>query len=97
MSGGTTFHFVTDGIKSALKQAMDAAAGLDVRLGGGVATVRDYLSAGLVDELHLAISPVALGSGENLFAGINLPRLGYQRTEHVPTQYATHVVFTKRR
>jgi dihydrofolate reductase len=97
MSGGTTFHFVTDGIQAALRRAMEAAEGLDVRLGGGVATVREYLSAGLVDELHLAISPIVLGKGEHLFTGLQLPQLGYQRTEHVPTQYATHVVLTKRR
>jgi dihydrofolate reductase len=97
MSGGTTFHFVTDGIRSALKRAKEAAQGLDVRLGGGVATVREYLSAGLVDELHLAISPIVLGGGEQLFAGLDLPRLGYQRTEHVPTPHATHVVLTKQR
>ena len=96
MNGGTTFHFVTDGIQAALQRATEAAAGLDVRLGGGVATVREYLSAGLIDELHLAISPVVLGVGENLFTGLNLPRLGYQRTEHVPTQNATHIVLTKR-
>ncbi len=97
MTGGTTFHFVTDGIRAALQRAMDAAEGLDVRLGGGVATVREYLSAGLVDEMHLAIAPVLLGAGENLFTGLELPKLGYQRTEHVPTQHATHVIFTKRR
>ena len=97
MNGGTTFHFVTEGMEVALQRANEAAAGLDVRLGGGVATVREYLSAGLIDELHLAISPVVLGSGENLFVGLDLPRLGYQRTEHVPTQYATHVVLSKRR
>jgi dihydrofolate reductase len=97
MSGGTTFHFVTDGIQAALQRAKEAAAGLDVRLGGGVATVREYLSAGLIDELHLAISPVVLGVGEHLFTGLDLPRLGYQRTEHVPTQFATHVVLTKGR
>jgi len=97
MSGGTTFHFVTDGIQAALQRAKEAAAGLDVRLGGGVATVREYLSAGLIDELHLAISPVVLGVGEHLFTGLDLPRLGYQRTEHVPTQFATHVVLTTRR
>ncbi len=97
MNGGTTFHFVTEGIQVALRRAREAAAGLDVRLGGGVSTVRQYLSAGLVDEMHLAISPVLLGAGENLFAGLDLPKLGYQRSEHVPTQHATHVVFTKRR
>ena len=97
MNGGTTFHFVTEGIQTALRRAQEAAAGLDVRLGGGVATVRQYLSAGLVDEMHLAISPVLLGAGEHLFAGLDLPKLGYQRTEHVPTPHATHVVFAKRR
>ena len=97
MSGGTTFHFVTDGIRAALRRATEAAGGLDVRLGGGVATVREYLSAGLVDEMHLAISPTLLGSGEHLLTGLDLLHLGYQRTEHVPTQYATHVVLTKRR
>ena len=97
MNGGTTFHFVTDGIRAALQRAKQAAAGLDVRLGGGVATIREYLSAGLVDEMHLAISPVVLGVGEHLFSGLDLPRLGYQRTEHVATPNATHVVLSKRR
>ena len=97
MSGGTSFHFVTEGIRVALQRAKDAAAGLDVRLDGGVATVREYLNAGLVDEMHLAISPILLGSGEAFFTDLNLPRLGYQRTEHVATQHATHVVFTKKR
>ena len=97
MDGGTTFHFVTDGINAALDRAMKAAGGLDVRLGGGVATIREYLSAGLIDELHLAISPVLLGNGENLFTGLNLPRLGYQRTEHAATPNATHVVLTRKR
>ena len=95
MAGGTTFHFVTDGIHAALGRAREAAQGKDVRLGGGVATVRQYLQAGLIDELHLAISPVLLGQGENLFAGLDLPKLGYQRTEHVPSPRATHAVFTK--
>ena len=95
MAGGTTFHFVTDGIHAALGRAREAAQGKDVRLGGGVATVRQYLQAGLIDELHLAISPVLLGQGENLFAGLDLPKLGYQRTEHVPSPHATHAVFTK--
>lgn len=95
MSGGTTFHFVTDGIHDALQRAADAAGGKDVRLGGGVATIRQYLRVGLVDELHLAISPVLLGSGEHLLAGLDLPKLGYQCTEHVPTKNATHVVLTK--
>jgi dihydrofolate reductase len=96
MSGGTTFHFITDGIHAALERAVDAAHGQDIRLGGGVATIRQYLRAALVDEMHLAISPVLLGSGESLLEGIDLPKLGYQRTEHVPTPNATHVVITKR-
>ena len=95
MKGGTTFHFVTDGIESAYAQAMKAANGKDVRLGGGVATVREYLQAGLVDEMHLAISPVLLGSGESLLAGLDLASMGFRCTEHVPTQAATHVVLRK--
>ena len=96
MSGGTTFHFLTEGIQDALQRAGAAAAGKDVRLGGGVATIRQYLRLGLVDEVHLAISPVLLGSGEHLLAGLDLLKLGYQCTEHVPTENATHVVLTKR-
>ncbi len=96
MSGGTTFHFVTDGIHTALKRAVDAAIGKDVRLGGGVATIRQYLRAGLIDEMHLAMSPVLLGSGESLLVGIDAPKLGYQCTEHVATPNATHFVITKR-
>jgi dihydrofolate reductase len=95
MSGGTTFHFVTDGIHAALQRAADAARGQDIRLGGGVATIRQYLRAGLVDEMHLPISLILLGSGEHLFAGIDLPKLGYQCTEHVPTQNAIHVTISK--
>jgi dihydrofolate reductase len=95
MKGGTTFHFVTDGILAALQRARKAAGGLDVRLGGGAATIRQYLGAGLVDQLHIAISPVLLGRGESLFAGIDLPRLGYKCTEHIATPAATHVVLTK--
>jgi dihydrofolate reductase len=96
MAGGTTFHFVTDGILAALKRAKEAADGKDVRLGGGVATIRQYLLAGLIDELHLAISPVLLGSGEHLFAGIDVLKLGYQVAEHVPCEKATHIVLAKR-
>jgi len=97
MSGGTTFHFVTDGIDAALQRATDAANGQDVRLGGGVATIRQYLLAGLIDEMHLAISPVLLGSGEHLLAGINVLQLGYQCAEHVSTPNATHIVIAKRK
>ena len=96
MAGGTTFHFVTEGIHTALERAKTAAKGKDVRLGGGVATVRQYLQAQLIDELHLAIAPVLLGTGEHLLAGIDLPKLGYERTEHVTTSAATHVVIKKR-
>lgn len=97
MSGGTTFHFVTDGIHAALEHAAEAANGQDIRLGGGVATIRQYLRAGLIDEMHLGISPILLGSGEHLLAGIDASKLGYQRSEHVPSTNVTHVVFTKRR
>jgi dihydrofolate reductase len=93
MKGGTTFHFVTDGIDVALARAREAANGKDVRVGGGAATIREYLLARLIDELHLAVSPVLLGSGESLFRGIDLPKLGYRPTEHIATPRATHVVF----
>jgi dihydrofolate reductase len=95
MEGGTIFHFVSDGIQAALARAREAAYGKDVRLGGGVATIREYLSAGLIDEMHLAISPVLLGSGEHLFAGMNAVALGYRCTQHVATANATHVVLTR--
>jgi dihydrofolate reductase len=95
MAGGTTFHFVTDGIHSALEKALAAAGDKDVRIGGGVATIRQYLRAGLIDELHLAISPVLLGSGEHLLAGIDLLGLGYRCTEHVGSPRATHVVLIR--
>lgn len=95
MEGGTTFHFVTDGIHSALERAIEAANGQDVRIGGGVATIRQYLRAGLVDELHLAIAPILLGSGENLFSDIDMSALGYRCVDHVATQNATHVVLKK--
>jgi dihydrofolate reductase len=97
MEGGTTFHFVTDGIHAALKRATEAADGKDIRLGGGVATIQQYLRAALVDEMHLAISPVLLGSGEHLLAAVDAAKLGYECTEHVPTPSATHVVLIKRR
>jgi dihydrofolate reductase len=96
MDGGTVFHFTTGGIHAALQQAREAAGAKDVRLGGGVATIRQYLQAGLVDEMHLAVSPVVLGEGEHLFAGLNLPALGYESTTHVTTPNATHVVLTRK-
>lgn len=95
MEGGTTFHFVTGGIHEALKRAREAAGNLDVRIGGGAGTIRQYLQAGLIDELHLAISPVVLGSGESLLAGIDLLKLGYKCTEHVTSPTAMHVVLKK--
>jgi dihydrofolate reductase len=95
MDGGTTFHFVNDGIHAALQRAKDAAAGLDVRLGGGSATIRQYLQAGLIDELHVAVSPIVLGSGESLFAGIDVLKLGYKCIEHATSPAAMHVVLTK--
>lgn len=95
MEGGTTFHFV-EGINAALERAKEAANGLDVRLGGGVGTIRQYLQAGLIDEMHIAISPVLLGSGEHLFNGINALALRYQCTEHVATANAMHFVLRKR-
>jgi dihydrofolate reductase len=96
MAGGTTFHFVNEGIHSALAQATAAAGGRDVRLGGGVATIREYLRAGLVDELHLAIRPVLLGTGEHLFEGMDLHALGYECTRSVAGERATHVFLHKR-
>ncbi len=96
MAGGTTFHFVTDGIMSALERATAAAGGQDVRLGGGVATIREYLAAGLVDEMHLAVGRVLLGAGENLWAGLDLPALGYQCTACVTGEKATHVTVGRR-
>ena len=98
MRGGTTFHFVTEGVHEALRRAREAAQGKDVRIGGGVATVRQYLAAGLVDEMHLAVGAVPLGGGEHLLAGIDLPKLGYQVSERVAAEQAQalHVVLTKR-
>jgi dihydrofolate reductase len=96
MAGGTEFRFVTDGIHAALEQARAAAGGGDVRLGGGVATVRQYLTAGLIDELHLAIRPVLLGSGEHLLGGIDMRALGYECARCVPGERAIHVFLRRR-
>jgi dihydrofolate reductase len=95
MNGGTTFYFVTDGVESALKQAREAANSKDVRIGGGVATIRQYLVAGAIDEMHLAVSPVLLGEGENLFADINLHEMGFKVERTVAGENATHVVLNK--
>jgi dihydrofolate reductase len=96
MAGGTTFHFVTDGIEAALEAARTAAGGHDVRIGGGVATIREYLRAGLIDELHLAVRPVLLGKGEALLAGLDLRSIGYECTRHVPGERALHVYLQRR-
>jgi dihydrofolate reductase len=95
MEGGTTFHFVTDGIESALKKAKDAAQGKDVRIGGGVSVLRQFLMAGAIDEMHLAVTPVLLGEGENLFSGIDLAQLGYAPFRTVRGENATHVFIKK--
>ena len=95
MKGGTVFHFVTGGLSETLARARDAAGAKDIRIGGGVSTVRQFLQAGLIDEMHLAISPVALGRGENLLAGIDLNALGLKPSEHVGTENALHVVFRR--
>lgn len=95
LDGGTTFHFVTGGIEAALEQAAEGANGLDVRLGGGAATIRAYLRAGLLDVLHVAMAPKLLGSGERIFTDeVSDAMSTYRITEHVPTQAATHIVLT---
>lgn len=96
MAGGTEFQFVTDGIHAALQRAKDAAGNRDVRVGGGVSAIRQYLRAGHIDELHLAIRPVLLGVGEALWAGIDLPALGYESVKSVAGERATHVFLRKR-
>lgn len=95
MQGGTTFQFVTGGIHEALQLAREAAKGRDVRIGGGVATVRQYLQAGLIDEMHLAVAPTLLGEGESLLAGLDLVKMGFRCTRHVGTAHALHVVLAK--
>jgi dihydrofolate reductase len=95
MEGGNVFHFVTDGIESALKQAKKAAGNKDIRIGGGVSTIRQFLQAGMIDEMHLAFSPVILGEGEALLTGIDLQRLGFKVAGHKNTEAAMHVRFTK--
>jgi dihydrofolate reductase len=96
MKGGTTFYFVSDGTESALKQAKEVARGKDVRIGGGVATIRQYLTAGLIDEMHLAMSPVLMGEGEALFAGINLHQFSFVVERVVAGENATHVLIRRR-
>jgi dihydrofolate reductase len=96
MQGGTVFHFVTGGIHEALRRAREAAGGKDVRVGGGATTIRQYLGEGLIDELHLAIAPVLLGSGNPLFTGLDLVALGYECAQHQASPNATHVVIRKK-
>jgi dihydrofolate reductase len=96
MAGGTTFHFVTEGIEAALERAKAAAGGLDVRVGGGPETIRQYLRAGLIDEMHLAVAPLLLGAGEPLFAGLDLPALGYEVAERAASEAATHVLIRRK-
>jgi dihydrofolate reductase len=95
MRGGTEFHFVTDGIQPALEGAKKAAGNLDVRIGGGVSTVKQFLQAGLVDEMHFALRPVLMGSGEHLWTGLDLHALGYECSRIVPGERATHLFFRK--
>jgi dihydrofolate reductase len=97
MEGDNTFYFVTDGIELALKQAKAAAGDKDVRIGGGVATIRQYLQAGLIDEIHLAVAPVILGKGENLYEGLNFAELGFTVTSYTPTPAAAHIILEKRK
>jgi dihydrofolate reductase len=96
MEGDTTFHFVTGGIHEALDRAREAASGKDVRIGGGSNTIQQYLRAGLIDELHLAISPVLLGGGERLFEGVDMRASGYECTQFVRSEKATHVVLRRK-
>src|SRR5688572_8162149 len=96
MEGGTVFHFVTEGIDDALKRAQAAAGRQDIRLSGGVSTIRQYLRARLVDEMHLAVSPILLGSGEHLLDGLDLLELGYRITKSVPSDRATHYVIARK-
>ncbi|HEX9158690.1 MAG TPA: dihydrofolate reductase family protein, partial [Rhizomicrobium sp.] len=95
MQGGTTFHFVTGGIEEALARAREAAGIRDVRVGGGTSTIRQYLAAQMIDEMHLAVTPVLMGSGENLFAGLDLPALGYVCTRHSASDRVVHVTLAR--
>jgi dihydrofolate reductase len=97
MEGGTTFHFVTGGIHEALDRAREVAAGKDVRIGGGPDTICQYLQAGLVDEMHIALAPVLLGRGERLFAELDMRALGYECVQFAPTEKAVHVVLQRTR
>jgi dihydrofolate reductase len=95
MEGGTTFYFVTGGIEEALERAKKAAGERDIKIGGGVLTVRQYLKAGLIDSVHLASVPVLLGRGEPLFEGLDLHALGFSVTDFQSSEYATHIMLEK--
>jgi dihydrofolate reductase len=96
MKGGTTFHFVTGGIESALEAAKKAANGKDIRIGGGASTIRQFLQAGYIDELHLVFAPIFLGSGEHLFSGIDMPALGFNQVKKINGEKATHIILSKK-
>jgi dihydrofolate reductase len=95
MDGGTTFYFVTDGILAALERARKSAGDKDVRVGGGANVIRQYLKAGLIDEMHIAVSPILLGGGEPLLPGLDLPALGLRNVKYAGTPRAAHYVFTR--
>lgn len=95
MEGGTVFHFVTHGIHAALERARAAAGSQDIRLGGGASTIRQYLQASLIDEMHFAVAPIMLGSGEHLLTGLDLPALGYKVSEAVAGEKAMHYVIAR--
>ena len=97
MKGGTTFYFVTEGIEEAAKRAAAAAGGRDVRIGGGVSTVQQYLKAGVIDEMHLVVSPVLLGAGEKFFGNLDLVKMGFRVTRHVMSERVMHVVMERKR
>jgi dihydrofolate reductase len=97
MKGGTTFYFVTEGIEAAAKRATEAAGGKDVRIGGGVSTIQQYLRAGVIDEMHLVVSPVLIGAGEKFFGNLDMVKMGFRMTRHVMSERAMHVVMEKQR
>jgi dihydrofolate reductase len=97
MKGGTTFYFVTEGIEEAAKRAAEAAGGKDVRIGGGTSTIQQYLRAGVIDEMHLTVSPALLGAGEKFFGNVDLVKMGFRVTRHAMSERAMHVVMEKQR
>jgi len=95
MKGGTTFHFITGGIDVAMQEARKVTNGKDIRIGGGVSTIRQFLQAGYIDEIHIAVSPVFLGSGEHLFSGLDMSALGFNKVQKINGEEATHIILTK--